>query len=109
MAAAALAPPKLEGCIVMTFTMRRENREEKGNRAWLDTGDGGPLLSCTLVDISESGAKLAIEEADQIPERFILRLSRYGQPRLSCRTVWRNANTLGVTFAQEANQMISRL
>jgi len=86
----------------MTFTMRREDREEEGHRAWLDTGDGGPLLTCTLVDISESGARLAIEEADQVPERFSLRLTRYGQPRISCRTVWRNADTLGVTFAEEA-------
>jgi len=92
----------------MSFTMRRENREEKGHRAWLDTGDGGPLLSCTLVDISESGAKLSIEDADQIPDRFSLRLSRYGHPCFSCRTVWRNANTLGVTFAEDVNDTNGR-
>jgi len=97
---AAIILPLLRLRIVMTFTMRRENREEKGHKAWLDTGDGGPLLTCTLVDISESGAKLSVEEADLIPDRFSLRLSRYGHPRFSCRTVWRNANTLGVTFAE---------
>ena len=86
----------------MNFTMRREDREEKGHRAWLDTGDGSRLLTCTLVDISESGAKLSVEEADQLPEKFSLRLSRYGQPRFDCRTVWRNANMIGVTFAEEA-------
>ena len=86
----------------MNFTMRREDREEKGHRAWLDTGDGSRLLTCTLVDISESGAKLSIEEADQLPEKFSLRLSRYGHPRFACRTVWRNANMIGVTFAEEA-------
>lgn len=85
----------------MNFTMRREDREEKGHRAWLDTGDGSRLLTCTLVDISESGAKLSIEEADSLPERFSLRLSRYGHPRFVCRTVWRNANMIGVTFGEE--------
>ena len=87
--------------MIMTFTMRRESREEKGHRAWLDTGAGGALVSCTLLDISQSGAKLAIDEFDQIPETFSLRLTRYGHPRFSCRTVWRNCNTIGVTFARE--------
>jgi len=58
--------------LIMTFTMRRETREEMGHRAWLDTGDGGPLVICTLVDISPSGAKLALEETHQIPDTFSL-------------------------------------
>lgn len=85
----------------MTFTMRRESREDKGHRAWLDTGEGGPLLACTLVDISASGAKLSLDVIDQIPETFSLRLTRYEQPRFACRTVWRNSNTIGVVFARE--------
>jgi PilZ domain len=85
----------------MTFTMRRENREEMGHRAWLDTGGGGPLVACTLVDISPSGAKLLFDATDQIPDSFCLQLTRYGQQRFSCRTVWRSSNTIGVTFASE--------
>jgi len=85
--------------------MRREGREEVGRRAWLDTGNGGPLLPCTLVDISPGGAKLAIEEAEQVPQTFGLRLTRYGHPRFSCRTVWRTANALGVVFATAANEI----
>jgi len=83
----------------MALQMRREDRKEVGRRAWLDAGDGDALLKCTLVDISVSGAKLAVDEVSQIPGTFILRLSRYGHPRLSCRIVWRNANTIGVAFA----------
>jgi PilZ domain len=86
----------------MTFTMRRENREQVGHRAWLDTGAGGPLLACMLVDISPSGAKLSIDDAAQVPETFGLRLTRYGRSRFSCRIVWRNSNALGVTFAEPA-------
>ena len=85
----------------MTFTMRRESREDKGHRAWLDTGEGGPLLTCTLVDISASGAKLSLDASDEIPDTFSLRLTRRGQPRFACRMVWRNANPIGVTFAGE--------
>lgn len=84
----------------MTFTMRRESREEVGHRAWLDTGDGRPLLACTLIDISPSGAKLEVDDAAQLPQTFSLRLTRYGHPNFSCRVVWRNTNALGVTFAK---------
>jgi hypothetical protein len=87
--------------IVMTFTMRRETREEKGQRAWLDIGGGGALVACTLIDISPSGAKLEIESNDRIPETFWLRLTRYGHPRFSCRTVWRSSNAIGVTIEKE--------
>jgi hypothetical protein len=87
--------------IIMTFTMRRETREEKGQRAWLDVGEGGPLVACTLIDISPSGAKLEIESNDRIPETFWLRLTRYGHPRFSCRTVWRSSNAIGVTIEKE--------
>lgn len=84
----------------MTFTMRREHREEKDQRAWLDTGEGGSLVACTLLDISPSGAKLELDANERIPETFFLRLTRYGQQRLSCRTVWRSFNTIGVTIAR---------
>jgi hypothetical protein len=82
----------------MSFQMRKEDRAEVSRQAWLDTGDGGPLLNCLLVDISESGAKLAFDEVDQIPETFSLRLSRFGHPRHQCRVVWRSSTALGVTF-----------
>jgi PilZ domain-containing protein len=94
--------------MIMTFTMRRESREEVGHRAWLDTGDGAPLVACTLVDISPSGAKLSVDEAGQIPDTFGLRLTRYGHPRFACRTVWRSSNMLGVTFAEAVNEVTGR-
>jgi PilZ domain len=81
---------------VVTFKMRRESREEVGRRAWLDAD--GALLNCTVIDISPSGAKLAIDAADLVPETFKLRLTRYGHPRYPCRVVWRASNTIGVTF-----------
>ncbi len=85
----------------MTFTMRREHREEKTQRAWLDTGDGGPIVPCTLLDISPGGAKLELDAPERIPETFCLRLTRYGRQRLSCRTVWRSANMIGVAIMKE--------
>jgi PilZ domain len=82
----------------MAFQMRREGREAVDRQAWLDAGDGSPLVVCTLVDISGSGAKLALDEVNRIPETFKLWLSRYGHPKYACRIVWRRTGAIGVKF-----------
>jgi len=84
----------------MTFTMRRESRQEVGRKAWLDIGGGSPLLPCTLIDISSSGARLALDDAAQVPPTFALRLTRNGTENYSCRVVWRNVDALGIAFAK---------
>jgi hypothetical protein len=91
--------------MIMTFTMRRESRKDVGRRAWLDIGDGRPLQVCTLVDISQSGAKLALDDAVQVPQTFRLHLTRNGQPNFSCRIVWRSTDALGISFAPAAHDM----
>ena len=89
----------------MTFTMRRESRKEVGRKAWLDIGSGRPLLVCTLVDISASGAKLALDDATEVPSTFDLRLTRDGKSNFSCRIVWRNTDALGIAFAKAVDGM----
>ncbi len=85
----------------MTFRMRQDNRKKLDRVAWISVGDGLPLRSCTLIDISGSGAKLALEEIDDIPDLFSLWLSRHGHPRYSCRVVWSRERTVGVQFSSK--------
>jgi hypothetical protein len=86
----------------VTFRMRKDNRNKVDRTAWINVGDGRPLRSCTLIDISDSGAKLALEEeVDDIPEIFSLWLSRHGHPRYSCRVVWSSQNKIGVQFSSD--------
>jgi hypothetical protein len=80
--------------------MRRESRKEVGRKAWLDVGDGRPLLACTVIDISASGAKVALDDAAHVPPTFGLRLTHGARPNFSCQIVWRNADALGVAFAE---------
>lgn len=86
----------------MTFTMRRESRKEVGRKAWLDVGNGRPLVACTLIDISAGGAKLALDDAAQVPPTFGLRLTHGGRANFSCQIMWRSADALGVAFAKAA-------
>jgi methyl-accepting chemotaxis protein len=60
-----------------------------------------PELVCTLVDISETGARLTIEEASEVPDEFILVFTANGTPRRKCRVVWRHDADIGVAFEIE--------
>jgi len=53
---------------------------------------------CAIADISESGARLVLEADCNLPERFILLLTRGGEARRHCRLVWRKGLNVGVTF-----------
>jgi len=54
---------------------------------------------CTLVDISNGGAKIAGVRAYTIPDEFRLR-TPLGDRR-SCRIIWRTEDTLGVEFTDQ--------
>jgi hypothetical protein len=86
----------------MVFGIRHGPSKTIDRRAWISVGDGSALLNCRLIDISESGAKLEIEDVDEIPVEFSLWLSRHGDPSHSCRVVWCGQGTIGVKFSSAA-------
>ncbi|MGI8524882.1 MAG: PilZ domain-containing protein [Pseudolabrys sp.] len=59
---------------------------------------------CALSDISETGARIEAENADQLPDQFTLLLSKRGTPTRQCRVVWREANQIGVEFESSPAQ-----
>jgi hypothetical protein len=54
--------------------------------------------ACAISDISETGARLVLATECELPERFILLLTRSGQARRQCRLVWRDGLAAGVAF-----------
>lgn len=58
----------------------------------------GKRQGCLLSDISETGARIDIDEAEAVPERFLLWLSANGSARRICRVVWRKPHQIGVKF-----------
>lgn len=52
-----------------------------------------------MFDVSQTGARLVLETNDELPDRFLLLLTRNGGARRSCRVVWRTGVTVGVKFA----------
>lgn len=53
---------------------------------------------CALSDISDTGARIDVDDADELPDRFLLLLSGNGSPRRKCRIVWRKPTQVGVSF-----------
>ena len=65
------------------------------------------LIDCTIRDISETGARLTVENTAGIPEIFDLIVP--GAPLQRCRVVWRKATQMGVAFVAESGSMGPRL
>ncbi len=76
---------------------RKSRRKPIGYCAWIHL-DAPKRRDCVLVDISESGARLDVDAPNEVPDRFVLLLSKNGYPRRLCRTVWRTSNQVGVKF-----------
>lgn len=56
------------------------------------------MVSCSIVDVSDTGARIETPQADAVPDRFDLILADNGKPRRDCRVVWRDGTLIGVTF-----------
>jgi len=55
-------------------------------------------LSCAILDVSDTGARLELETPAAVPDRFPLVLSGNGTPHRDCRVIWRDGKRVGVTF-----------
>jgi PilZ domain len=77
---------------------RNSARKDLQHPAWVDIGDGSPLRSCTLSDVSRTGAKLAIENPNDMPAEFTLLLTGDGAVRRRCRVMRRGDGEIGVQF-----------
>ena len=84
---------------------RKTSRRPMRYTAWIAV-EGKPLHGCALSDISQTGAKLDVENAEALPDHFVLLLSRSGRPRRKCRVVWRAPHQLGVEFERHFHEPV---
>lgn len=73
---------------------------ERGFAANMMAIDGTWQRPCTLLDVSDTGAKLAVDGSiNGLPlKEFFLVLSTIGKAYRRCQLAWVNGNQLGVTF-----------
>lgn len=82
---------------VATFVDRRQRprfRVLKSARIVLN--DRASVLDCTVRNVSESGACLALPTASILPSAFEISID--GLPYQTCRVIWQYCNRVGVEF-----------
>ena len=77
---------------------RRSIREPVQFPAWLDFGNGTPRRDCTVLDVSEHGARIMVDSPVSVPKEFWLVLTKSGTRRRRCRVVWRSSGEIGVSY-----------
>lgn len=91
----------------MASTLTAERRGDYRRRALMGgsirfrTRDG--VLSCTVRNISTTGAKLSLDCAAWLPENFELEIS-HQDVRVNARAVWRTESEIGIAFLMRDGQ-----
>lgn len=83
----------------MVGDKRKAKRRSVRYSAWLRLADGAQA-ACVLSDISETGARIMVDDSALVPDKFVLILSANGAARRSCAVVWRRQQQIGVKFEQ---------
>ncbi len=79
---------------------RKAKRQALRYSARIDAVGGDGQMSCIIKDVSQTGARVATDSPDQLPDEFILRLTSTGLPRRLCKVVWRSETEAGVSFVR---------
>lgn len=91
----------------MEAEKRRALRRSLEYPAGIAAGDGSPVQSCFLSDVSETGARVRVTDPAQFPATVMLILSRNGVFR-RCRVAWRNESSLGLEFLDAKEETLNR-
>jgi hypothetical protein len=86
----------------MSSNRRKSVRRAIGYGAKIVAIDGSWQHDCRVVDVSDSGAKLTIQEQSGLPKDFVLTLSMDGKATRQCHVMWVKDSEIGVVFERRA-------
>ncbi len=78
---------------------RRASRRGYNDNAWIRFDEAFGSRHCRLLDISRTGVRLTTINADEIPEIFVLLLSKNGTG-YRVRIKWRRGAEIGAEFVE---------
>jgi hypothetical protein len=81
----------------MLSDKRKAHRRQLRYTAWISLGPK-KLQGCVVADISDSGARLQVENSKTVPNNFVLLLAASGKPKRKCRVIWRKGAQIGIAF-----------
>jgi hypothetical protein len=85
----------------MIFARSRKSRSTRKSvqqAGWLVFDGSFAARQCTVVDLSDSGAKIETSEASPVGTKLRLAFSRDVRTGRPCEVVWRRGKTFGVKF-----------
>ena len=83
----------------MAKEQRIARRQPLRYGAWIALGPE-KLRPCLVSDISQSGARLDVGSSNDLPDHYVLLLSKNGAARRFCAVMWRRGTEMGVKFAR---------
>jgi hypothetical protein len=82
----------------MSTDRRKSRRYSVAHGARIVLDGGSSPQNCRMLDVSAHGARLELETAATLPDKFMLLLSHNGGLRRQCCVVWRSENAVGIEF-----------
>ena len=79
---------------------KREVRKSVQQPGWITLEGGFAARPCVVQDLSSTGAKVTVDDANALPGRLRLAFSRDARTGRSCEVVWRRGKTVGVKFVR---------
>jgi len=64
-------------------------------------------FGCLVSDVSQTGARIDMSDAKEVPDTFVLLLSSNGAARRFCRVVWRKPQQIGVKFERSFAEAVN--
>jgi len=84
----------------MSFFGRKPRgpRRKTNQAAWMSVDGSFAARPCTILDISENGARLKVDDPQFVKPRFQLKFER-ASPGRTCMVAWKKGNIIGIEFA----------
>jgi len=84
----------------VALVKKRIDRKSLGQTAWITLDGGFAARRCVVHDISDSGARISLDEAAMLSARLRLAFARDARTGHICRVVWRRGTTVGLKFVR---------
>jgi hypothetical protein len=85
----------------MSSNRRKDKRQTVEISGMAYDTRGNPIATCTVRNVSNSGAQVELMKESELPATFLLALSRDGAVRRRCHKAWQFATVAGVRFASD--------
>ena len=83
----------------MPIDQRKSRRHFVANGARIVWDGSASPQDCRMLDVSAHGARLELEAAAKLPDKFMLLLSHDGGFRRQCSVIWRSENAVGIELS----------